>query len=73
MNKPEQIQDLAEQIERASLAGDLAEVNRLTSQLDQLQKPQSFAEAWGYPGGEARQKDNNSFTDAWSYGPGERG
>lgn len=73
MNKQEQARELAGQIKEASLAGDLGRVNQLTGQLNQLQKPQSFAESWGYPGGEARQKDSNSFADAWGYGPGERG
>lgn len=72
MTREEHLRDLALQVEGASKIGDFEEVKRLTDQITQLQKPQSFLESWGYPIGKEQPKNSNSFMDAWGFIPKER-
>lgn len=58
------VNELTEQLIAATRADDIGEIKRLTDQISQKAKPQSFSEAWNYANNPPAP---GSFESVWQF------
>lgn len=69
MSQTNNTYELAEQVRAAAEAGDLAEVNRISAEIERQQGPRNFAEAWNYENKPA-QPVPGGFESTWNFTKG---